>query len=122
MRAGGESDIGTGIDQNLGAVWPREFQDAAYQSAQVASAKVFFAHLNALDTVARRTLDAMQQRFDATRGAAVGNVVAQHSGGMVVALAGAGAAEDAPVTRDFALEVDTFAADLADNARGLETG
>ena len=42
--------------------------------------------------------------------------------GSVVALAGAGATECAAVERDFAFEIDAFAALLADDARAFETG
>ena len=42
--------------------------------------------------------------------------------GSVVTIAGAGAAESAAVERDFALEIDAFAALGADDARAFEAG
>jgi len=42
--------------------------------------------------------------------------------GSVVTIAGAGAAESAAVERDFAFEIDAFAALVADDARTFEAG
>ena len=64
--------------------WTRmgERDDAAYQQAQFAGTKIFFAHLYAVYAVVDGADDTVHQPVGATRGTPVRNVVAQHQAGV----------------------------------------
>ncbi len=122
VSAGGESDIDARIHQYFGGGGTRQIHDPAYQMVQLARAQILLPHLNPLHAIGDGAFHITEQRVHASGGAAIGDVIAEHSGRPVVAFAGAGAAEGLTVAGDFAVEIDAFSAEIAGDTGALEAG